>query len=111
VRVVWQTSSLCLCSTYPQTALVSLQALLSTPEPDDPQDAEVAKQYKTDNATWAATARFWTDSYAVPKEAATDDLKVEQLTGMGFDRPSAVRALAAKGGDLEAAMEMLLSGI
>ena len=29
-----------------RTALISLQALLCSPEPDDPQDAEVAKQYK-----------------------------------------------------------------
>ena len=30
------------------TALISLQALLSAPEPDDPQDAEVAGMYKWD---------------------------------------------------------------
>ena len=29
-----------------RTALISLQALMSAPEPDDPQDAVVAKQYK-----------------------------------------------------------------
>ena len=33
-----------------RTALISLQALLSCPEPDDPQDAEVANMYKTDMA-------------------------------------------------------------
>lgn len=106
----------CACGRVPdvpppphQTALVSLQALLSTPEPDDPQDAEVATQYKADRATWAATARFWTDTYATPKEEVPMDAKVEQLTGMGFDRAAAVSALAAKGGDVEAAMEHLLS--
>jgi ubiquitin-conjugating enzyme (huntingtin interacting protein 2) len=31
-----------------RTALISLQALLCAPEPDDPQDAEVARQYKSD---------------------------------------------------------------
>jgi len=31
-----------------RTALISLQALLCAPEPDDPQDAEVARQYKND---------------------------------------------------------------
>jgi ubiquitin-conjugating enzyme (huntingtin interacting protein 2) len=94
-----------------QTALVSLQALLSTPEPDDPQDAEVARQYKTDNATWVATARFWTDSYALPKEEVPDDVKVEHLTSMGFERADAVRALTAKAGNVEAAMELLLGGV
>jgi len=29
-----------------RTALISLQALLCAAEPDDPQDAEVARQYK-----------------------------------------------------------------
>lgn len=29
-----------------RTALISLQALLCNPEPDDPQDAQVASQYK-----------------------------------------------------------------
>ena len=31
-----------------RTALLSLQALLCSPEADDPQDAEVANQYKSD---------------------------------------------------------------
>ena len=40
--------------------LLSLQALLSDPEPDDPQDAQVAKMYKKDKKKWIATAKFWT---------------------------------------------------
>ena len=47
-----------------RTALISLQALLSAPEPSDPQDAEVAKQYTEDNKTFQATAKFWTETYA-----------------------------------------------
>lgn len=47
-----------------RTALISLQALMSAPEPDDPQDAVVAKQYKEDQKAFAAQARFWTDTYA-----------------------------------------------
>ena len=31
-----------------RTALLSIQALMCCPEPDDPQDAVVAKQFKTD---------------------------------------------------------------
>lgn len=31
-----------------RTALISLQALLCAPEPDDPQDAEVARMFKGD---------------------------------------------------------------
>ncbi|GAA5935656.1 hypothetical protein JCM3775_003375 [Rhodotorula graminis] len=47
-----------------RTCLVSLQALLSSPEPTDPQDAEVAKHYLTDRRGFEATAKFWTESYA-----------------------------------------------
>lgn len=50
-----------------KTTLLSLQALLSAPEPNDPQDAEVAKMYKSDYKKWVATAAFWTESYAVER--------------------------------------------
>ncbi|GAA5860700.1 hypothetical protein JCM3774_006257 [Rhodotorula dairenensis] len=49
-----------------RTCLVSLQSLLSTPEPSDPQDAEVAKHYLTDRAGFESTARYWTEVYARP---------------------------------------------
>ncbi len=49
-----------------RTALLSLQALLSCPNPDDPQDGVVAKQYKTDKALWEKTAKFWTEQHAKP---------------------------------------------
>jgi ubiquitin-conjugating enzyme (huntingtin interacting protein 2) len=41
-----------------RTALISLQALLCAPEPNDPQDAEVAKQYKTNRKLFETTARY-----------------------------------------------------
>merc|ERR1712227_562205 len=47
-----------------RTTLHSLQALLCAPEPDDPQDAEVARQYKNHPEQFAATARYWTETYA-----------------------------------------------
>lgn len=40
-----------------RTALLSLQALLCSPEPDDPQDAVVANQYKTNRPLFDRTAR------------------------------------------------------
>ncbi|POY70021.1 hypothetical protein BMF94_6958 [Rhodotorula taiwanensis] len=49
-----------------RTCLVSLQSLLSTPEPSDPQDAEVAKHYLTDREGFESTARYWTEVYAKP---------------------------------------------
>ncbi|GBG74237.1 hypothetical protein CBR_g17947 [Chara braunii] len=47
-----------------KTALLSLQALLSSPEPDDPQDAVVARQYLRDHKTFVSTARHWTETFA-----------------------------------------------
>ncbi len=41
--------------------------LTSPPLPwvaDDPQDAVVAKQYKSNKAEFEATAKYWTDIYA-----------------------------------------------
>ena len=38
-----------------KTALLSLQALLCSPEPNDPQDAEVAKMYKEDRKQFEQT--------------------------------------------------------
>lgn len=43
-----------------KTALLSLQALLSSPEPDDPQDAVVAKQYISDHESFRQQAKMWT---------------------------------------------------
>lgn len=91
-----------------KTALVSLQALLSTPEPSDPQDAEVAKQYLKDYDTWCKTARFWTESYAVPKKAGGDEAALAALVEMGFAREAAAKALAGCDGDQEAALMTLL---
>lgn len=47
-----------------RTVLLSLQALLAAAEPDDPQDAVVAKQYKENNEIFKKTARHWTYAYA-----------------------------------------------
>lgn len=47
-----------------RTVLLSLQALLSAAEPDDPQDAVVAKQFKENLEMFQMTARHWTNAYA-----------------------------------------------
>ena len=47
-----------------RTALISLQALLSAAEPDDPQDAVVAKMYKEDRPQFDQQAKYWTEMYA-----------------------------------------------
>lgn len=47
-----------------RTVLLSIQALLSAPNPDDPLDNDVAEQWKTDEATAVRTAAEWTRQYA-----------------------------------------------
>jgi hypothetical protein len=47
-----------------RSTLVSLRSLLCSPEPNDPQDAEVAAHYKADLAGFESTAKFWTECYA-----------------------------------------------
>lgn len=47
-----------------RTIFLSLQALLCSPEPEDPQDAVVAKQFKGQRDIFTATARHWAQVYA-----------------------------------------------
>ncbi len=63
-----------------KTALLSVQALLAAPEPDDPQDAVVAGEYKRSIEQFNKTAKEWTERYA--KGDNTEALK--PLTDMGF---------------------------
>uniref|UniRef100_A0A915LQ42 UBC core domain-containing protein n=1 Tax=Meloidogyne javanica TaxID=6303 RepID=A0A915LQ42_MELJA len=44
--------------------LLSVQNLLASPEPKDPQDAIVAKQYMANIELYNKTARYWTQHYA-----------------------------------------------
>lgn len=57
-----------------RTALISLQALMCSPEPDDPQDAQVANMYKTDRKLYEYTAKQWVQNYALE---SPDDTKVK----------------------------------
>ena len=41
-----------------------LQALLAAPEPDDPQDAVVARQYQDNLAVFRQTAQHWSAAFA-----------------------------------------------
>lgn len=88
-----------------KTALLSLQALLCSPEPDDPQDAQVAKMYQNDIEEFNNTAKFWTESYA--KETSKDDMVV-RICEMGFSAADARKALENNAWDEEAAVNSLL---
>ena len=47
-----------------KSALLSLQSLLSTPEPKDPQDAEVAKMLMVRPKEFERVAAEWAEKYA-----------------------------------------------
>ena len=89
--------------------LTSLQALLCAPEPDDPQDAEVASQYKRNRAAWEAAAKDWTARHASPDAFSAGQPGVAALVDMGFDPTKARRALAEHGGDIAAAAAAILA--
>ena len=118
-----------------KTVLQSLQALMCAPEPDDPQDAVVAGQYKSQRADFDAKAAQWTKKYAMkasdttaadapqssgggssamaagpPTPAPPADPKLAQLMSMGFPEAAAKQALAQTDGNVETAVMTLLSG-
>eukprot|EP01056_Protomagalhaensia_sp_Gyna25_P003593 Protomagalhaensia_sp_Gyna_25__3592@NODE_3229_length_669_cov_246_077778_g2707_i0_p1_GENE_NODE_3229_length_669_cov_246_077778_g2707_i0NODE_3229_length_669_cov_246_077778_g2707_i0_p1_ORF_typecomplete_len154_score21_90UQ_con/PF00179_26/8_6e49ProkE2_B/PF14461_6/7_2e09RWD/PF05773_22/0_015UEV/PF05743_13/0_057_NODE_3229_length_669_cov_246_077778_g2707_i050511 len=47
-----------------RTVLLSIQALLSAPEPSDPLDASIANHFLSDRASAERTAREWNERYA-----------------------------------------------
>ena len=65
-----------------RSSLISLQSMLHDPQPNDPQDAEVASHYLRDRKSFEETARYWTKQYA----SKTMDLtKEDPLRLYGFD--------------------------
>lgn len=92
-----------------RTVLLSIQALLASPEPDDPQDAVVANQYKEKHETYLVTARHWTATYAGGSKGSNDECaqKLKQLTDMGFDANQSRTALSTHGWNVEQAIEDL----
>lgn len=90
-----------------RTALISLQALMCAPVPDDPQDAVVAGQYKSDIELFNQTARSWTDTYANPKKM--EDNNVKALMDMGFSDSDSRAALKMHSNDLEKSINYLLN--
>lgn len=54
-----------------RTILLSIQALLADPNPDDPLNEHVAKQWKENKTEAQQTAREWTRQYAQPQSGAS----------------------------------------
>jgi ubiquitin-conjugating enzyme (huntingtin interacting protein 2) len=81
---------------------------MCSPEPKDPQDAEVAKMYMSRRAEFERTAKFWTDTYAKP---SSKEDAISRVCEMGFDRAMAQKALEKHGWDESAAVNELLGGM
>mmetsp|Transcript_100284 Transcript_100284/g.259056 ORF Transcript_100284/g.259056 Transcript_100284/m.259056 type:complete len:203 (-) Transcript_100284:307-915(-) len=92
-----------------RTALLSIQALLSAPEPSDPQDAEVAEMYKSNRELFAQTARYWTETFASENKSSNDE-KVQHIVEMGFTKEQASSALGKHNFDETLALNSLLEG-
>ena len=73
---------------------------------DDPQDAEVARMYKTDMNLFNFTAKQWTQNYAQKK--LMNDEKVQNMMAMGFEEQQCRDALAKYGFDEQQAINYLL---
>ncbi|CAN6623185.1 ubiquitin-conjugating enzyme E2 1 [Trichomonascus vanleenenianus] len=88
-----------------KSALISLQALLQSPVPEDPQDAEVAGVYQKDYNAFKAKAAEWTRKYAAEESDDTDIIElygldrkaVEAFEGMGFPRNKIVNVMRQMG--------------
>ena len=92
--------------------MLSLQALLCSPEPNDPQDAQVARMYLDDKPEFDRTAKFWTEMYAKSSGGnggkSKEETAIDKVCEMGFDRESARNALEKHKWDEEAAVNALL---
>ena len=91
-----------------RTALLSIQALLSLPEPDDPQDAEVATMYKQNRPMFLQTAKYWTSTFAQDTGDKTQEDSINRIVEMGFDAAQARAALEKHSWDETRALNSLL---
>lgn len=90
-----------------KSSLISLQSLFQSPEPSDPQDAEVAKHYMSDLEGFNKTAKYWTSIYANPDESKKDandaelygieEDTVKNFESMGFERAKIIEVLRRLG--------------
>ena len=94
-----------------RTVLLSIQALLTAAEPDDPQDGVVARQYKENRDAYDKTAAHWAQAYAGAQpsgESAAYNAMLQEICAMGFDEATARDNLSACDWDQQRAVERLL---
>jgi len=75
---------------------VSIQALLGSPNPDDPLSVDIGKRWKNDEATAVKTATEWTRLYAIPKlKAGPDERSLPIMTRKPIDVGAGLNSRAA----------------
>ncbi|QLG73908.1 hypothetical protein HG535_0F04200 [Zygotorulaspora mrakii] len=89
-----------------KSALISLQALLQSPEPNDPQDAEVAQHYLRDRESFNKTAALWTKLYAVANGSTVGQKQVDEAQLYGID-PNVVEEFESQGFEKEKVIDAL----
>jgi ubiquitin-conjugating enzyme (huntingtin interacting protein 2) len=97
------------------SVLVSIQTFLSSPEPNDPQDAVVANQFLTQRDLWHKTAKYWTFIYAMDEEYKKkidnnyfkdyDQLVHNLRKKKTLDRDQALALLSNNGWDLDKSLQ------
>ncbi|ROT71170.1 ubiquitin-conjugating enzyme E2 K [Penaeus vannamei] len=93
-----------------RTVLLSLQALLAAAEPDDPQDAVVARQFKENHPLFLQTAQYWSHVHAgAPRGNSDFANKVRCLMDLGVGEQQALVALSSCNWDMDRAIEQLFS--
>lgn len=68
--------------------LLSICSLLTDPNPDDPLVPEIAHMYKTDRAKYEASARSWTQKYAMGWDAVSVMVMMMTMVGGIFSMAS-----------------------
>merc|ERR1712159_135886 len=94
--------------------LLSVRSLLSSPEPNDPQDAIVARQYLNHNENFIKTAKLCTSEFCeCMKEISSDDLASfqdlhkELQSNYNVNRTKALEALSYTNWDITVALTKL----
>jgi ubiquitin-protein ligase len=62
-------------STHLRSVLEALVSLLADPQPDDPVEADIAREFKDEHALWAQKAAKMTSMYAVGVEPVWSDVE------------------------------------
>ena len=82
------------------TVMISIQALLDSAEPNDPQDSIVAEMYKNNRALFDKTAAYWAMKFAGSKKDEGNTSRYEdfaskidqfmQMTGLKSEQEAIV---------------------